>query len=253
MSSLEVTPVGPRAVAPIQEEMPGLIRVAIENNLDVEKLERLIALQERVMERSARMAFFEALASFRNECPPIRKTRENTQFQVTRAGVRRNGMYAPLEEIDRVARPVAAKHGLGWTWDTRVDDTLMHVTCRVIHVDGHTETTNVSMPFESKAGSSVQQKYGSCQTYGMRYSLIAALGITTVDEDDDGNGSTGGEEVQKINQEQVANLTAMADEILSPTDRVRFLRFMCVDAIEDIPASEFQRAFQAIENKRRPS
>ena len=174
----------------------GLVALAIEKGVDVEVLERLVALQERVTERNARAAFFEALAKFREACPPIRRTRENSQFKVTRDGVQRASRYAPLDEIDRIARPVASSCGLTWTWDTRVEGDLLHVTCRVMHVMGHSETTVVSMPVESKAGSSAQQKYGSAQTYGMRYSLIAALGITTADEDMDGAGG----EVEKITE-----------------------------------------------------
>ncbi|HEX6926797.1 MAG TPA: ERF family protein [Longimicrobiaceae bacterium] len=240
------------AALPVADEGGGepgsvlaLIKFGIERDMSVEALERLVALQERITDRNARTAFVEALAAFRQDCPPIAKTRENTQFSVTRNGTRRAGTYAPLEEIDRVARPVAAKHGLTWTWDTRVDDKLMHVSCRVMHVMGHSETTNVSMPFESKAGSSPQQKYGAAQTYGMRYSLIAALGITTADDDEDGNGQYSAD---TITDRQAADLDALIDEV--GVDRVKFLRWLGVKELSDLRAADMGRAVKALESKR---
>lgn len=236
----------PVAAEPMEGgDVSALVRLAIEQKVPVEALERLVALQERVMERDARTAFVEALAAFRADCPPILKTRENSQFDVTRNGVRQKARYAPLEDIDRIARPVAAKHGLTWTWDTKIDGPLMHIACRVMHVMGHSETTNVSMPWESKAGSSPQQKYGSAQTYGMRYSLVAALGITTADEDTDG---AGGGEVEKVSDGEAADLVALMDEV--GADRGKFLRWAGVDDVVDLPKGRLAEAIRLLERKR---
>ena len=249
MSGREVAVAGNGAVATQQDAPQSLVQLAIEKGVDVEVIERLVALQERVTERNARAAFVEALSAFREECPPIQKTRINDQFSVTRNGVRRQARYAPLEEIDRVARPVAAKYGLTWTWDTRIEGDLMNVVCRVMHIAGHAESTSVAMPFASKAGSSPQQKYGSAQTYGMRYSLIAALGLTMADEDDDGaGGNAGGGDEHGLTDDQLANLSALIDEVKA--DRPRFLRYMGVEKLEDIPSDHYAQAVSALEAKR---
>lgn len=224
--------------------VPALVKLAIEKGVEVEVLERLVALQERVSERNARAAFIEALAAFQQACPPILKTRENAQFQVTRSGVSRKAKYAPLEDIDRVARPVAARFGLVWTWNTTVDATLMHVTCRVLHALGHAEEATVSLPFESKAGSSPQQKFGSAQTYGMRYSLVAALGITTADDDDDG---AGGGEPELISEYQTREIEEMIRT--SGADRARFLAFLGIDEVGKIPVGKYDQAVQALTRK----
>ena len=236
----------PVAADPIEEaNVSGLVRLAIEQKVPVEALERLVALQERVMERDARTAFVEALAAFRQECPPILKTRENSQFQVTRSGVKRNARYAPLEDIDRTAGPIAARHGLTWTWDTRIEGDAMIVGCRVMHVMGHAEVTTVTMPTESKAGSSPQQKYGSAQTYGMRYSLVAALGITTADEDTDGNAQR---EVERITEMELADLEALVDEVRA--SRAKLMEWAGVNDLADMPKSRLAEAIRILERKR---
>lgn len=238
VESVEVT-------RPVASDVTALVEMAINKGVDVTLLERLVALKERVDERDARAAFIAALAAFQSECPPIIKTRENTQFKVTRAGAPRNARYAPLEEIDRIARPVAAKHGLVWTWDTRVEAELMHITCRVLHAMGHSENATVSMPYESKAGSSPQQKYGSTQTYGMRYSLTAALGITTADEDVDGVPNAG--EVELITPEQARNLDDMIESV--GANKANFLKWMKVESVDKIPADKFKSAVEALNAK----
>jgi hypothetical protein len=239
---------GSTALTRTQQDPGALLMKAVEGGMSVEVIERLVALQERAQERNARAAFFEAMTAFRAECPAIPRTRENTQFDVTRNGVKVKSRYAALEDIDRIARPVAARHGLAWTWNTAVAGDLMVVSCRVSHVDGHSEETSVTMPTESKAGSSLQQKFGSAQTYGMRYSLVAALGLTTADEDTDGAGRRGEHTVATASKQEVADMAALVAEV--GANLPRFLAFMGVERLEDIPASSVPIAISTLEKKR---
>lgn len=235
-----------QAPAKLEPAIGTLVERAIDKGVDVTLLEQLVSLQERIYDRDARAAFIAALSAFRQACPPIPKTRENSQFSVERNGVKRKSKYAALEDIERIAGPVAAQHGLVWTWDTRVEEQLMHVTCRVLHAMGHSESATVTMPHGSNAGSSPQQKYGSTQTYGMRYSLIAALGITTADEDTDGNA--GGNEGAAITEAQAADLSSLIEEV--GVNKARFLDFMGCDRVADIAASDYTRAVRFLEKKR---
>jgi hypothetical protein len=239
-------------VAPVREETAihrpdvfGLMSVAAEKGMGLEDLKELFGLQKEIDARNARMAFSRALAAFRAECPQPQKTRENAQFSVTRDGQKRASRYSPLEEIDRVARPVAARHGLSWIWDTVLDGQHMHVTCKLLHEDGHMETSTVAMPYESKAGASPQQKYGSTQTYGMRYSLIAALGITTADDDLDGAGPA--DPGDTITDEQAAVLIEWIET--SGADREAFLKYLGIKELDDLPAARFDHALKALERK----
>lgn len=236
-------------------EMTPLLRLALEQKVDVGVLERLMDLEERVSARNARAAFMEALTAFRQECPPIKKTRENTQFRVTRSGVQRASRYAPLEEIDATARPVAHAHGLTWKWNQRVEGEMMHVDCILFHVAGHHEVSSVTVPVESKSGASPQQKYGAAQTYGMRYSLMSALGLTSADEDVDGQAPKGSGE--KISEEQIADLKALMDEVLGK-DEKRERRFYAwlkeatgAELLMDLPASEYAAVVAKLEGARR--
>jgi len=243
-----VAPEKGTAVAMQDAPVFGLLTAAADKGMSLEDLKELFSLQKEIDARNARMGFYRALAAFRAECPQPQKTRENTQFQVTRNGVKRHSKYAPLEEIDRVAGPVAAAQGLSWIWDTRIEGDLMHVTCKLFHQDGHTEHATVSMPYESKAGASPQQKYGSTQTYGMRYSLIAALGITSADEDVDGAPGSGGPPSEPITEAQAADLAALISEV--GTDQAKLLAYYGAESLAKFPASELERVTKHLEGKR---
>jgi hypothetical protein len=222
-----------------------VLEIAVEKGMGPEGLEKLVALHERMTANAARRQFSAAMAAFKAECPPIPRRTENGQFKVTNNGITRNRRYAALDDIEKTIREPLGRHGLSFRWgDAVIRDGSMTLTCIVSHPGGHSESSSVSMPIESRAGCSDQQKYGSAGTYAQRYSLIQVLGLTTCDDDDDGQGLP----ETTITEHQAANLEALIAEVNA--DKGRFLRFYSVERLEDLPASQFQSAVRALEAKR---
>lgn len=88
--------------------------------------------------------------------------------------------YATLADLNEMARPVLAKHGLviTQTATTVGDDVAIYTT--MMHRSGQFATASpITMPMGKTA-----QATGSAVTYGRRYALMTFLGIAT--EDDDG-------------------------------------------------------------------
>ena len=52
-----------------------LLQIAVEKGAELDKLERLMDLQERWQANEAQKAFNEALAGFQRDCPKIEKTK----------------------------------------------------------------------------------------------------------------------------------------------------------------------------------
>jgi hypothetical protein len=123
----------------------------------------------------------------------------------------------------------------------------MTVSCVVTHAGGHSKRSKMTLPVDSKAGCSEQQKYGAAQTYAQRYSLIQALGLTTCDEDDDGNAPA--PDGPTISEQQQADLRALAAEV--GADEAKFLRFVKVDDWSQIPVAGYTAVVRALEEKRR--
>lgn len=246
-----VVPASPVALAPASSgtDFAPLLRLAVEKDLDVDKLARLVEMQERAMERDARMQFFDAMAEFQRKCPPIRKT---SAARTSPEGGKVLYTFAALDEIARTINPIMAAVGLSYSWDSTVsgDDkgaTLVCV-CTVRHKAGHAVTATFGCPIAGTNMMSGAQKAASALTYARRQSLVQALGLTTTDEDDDGRDG-GASDGEVVSDEQAANLHALIDEVAA--DRPRFLAYFKVADLGEIPAARFGEAVQMLEAKRK--
>ena len=93
------------------------------------------------------------------------------------------------------------------------------------------------------------QKMGSANSYAKRYCLVNALNLSVSDEvDDDGAGAG----TPVITKEQTATISdhieSMGDS-WNESDNKKFLNYLKVSSIEDIPADRFQAAMKAISRK----
>lgn len=225
------------------ETIGSLLRLAVEKNLDVEKFERLVALRERVEDRAAAQEFAVAMARFQRDCPPIIK--EKTGNVATQGGVAFSYKYASLPRIAKTIAPHLAANGLSYSWDTRTDGANLTVVCTVRHVNGHSVKSECTLPTETRAGMSAQQKIGSARTFGERLSLIQALGITTADPDTDGADP---QQFEHITDQQASDILALAEEVGVKIERV--LKAAKAEKVAGILAAQYPRLIQMLEAKR---
>lgn len=164
---------------------PGqLLELAINKDVDVEKLGKLMELQKQWQADQARKAFFAAFTEFQSKCPDIRKTK-TVQFESKNNGAV-SYSFAPLADIARqIAKPMK-DHDLSFRWEIQDDQTNLKVTCIISHIDGHSEQTTMSSTADTSGAKNPIQARGSAIEYLKRYTLTGALGITTADSDIDG-------------------------------------------------------------------
>lgn len=160
-----------------------LISLALQNNVDIDKLERLLAMKERWDKEQARKAFFTSLAEFQIECPELRKAKK-VSFTTQKGQTEYH--YAPLADIDRQIKPVMKKCGLTKRWEISDVSGKTKVKCLITHTTGHTETTEMESASDDSGSKNPIQAKGSAIEYMKRYTLIGALGLTTADSDIDG-------------------------------------------------------------------
>jgi hypothetical protein len=183
-----VTP--PPLLPSLTVDAGALIAKAIDANVSIDTMERLIALRERLNAEQARAAFFTSLSAFQRDCPVIPKTK--TATIASQRGSSKYS-YAPLDVIVKHTGPILAAHGLSVTFNTGiVDGTLLVSTCTVHHVAGHAESSDFRVPIDAEARMNDAQKVASASTYAKRYAYCNALGILTGDEDDDAGALGGG-------------------------------------------------------------
>jgi hypothetical protein len=173
------------AIQKLEPGNPGhLLEMAINKDLDIEKLTKLMELQRTWQSDQARKAFFSALNEFQANVPEIRKAKK-VGFE-TKTGGRTDYNYAPLADIVRQIKDTCKECGLSYRWEIQDTKEELKVTCKVTHLDGHTEeTTMLASPDTSGSKNPIQAR-GSAIEYLKRYTLIGALGLSTADTDIDG-------------------------------------------------------------------
>jgi hypothetical protein len=173
----DLLPVATGTLAPIADPQALLLR-AVEQNVSIDTLERLLALRATLRAEAAEAAFFAALAAFQGECPTIPKTKSAGQGGFSYK-------YAPLDQIVATVGPLLQRHGLSYTVDTVIEDTNLVAICTIHHVAGHSLASTFRVPIDKAARMNDTQKVGSASTYAKRYAFTNGLGILTGDEDTD--------------------------------------------------------------------
>lgn len=208
---------------------------------DVDKLERVLAMQERVVLDQRKAAYVDAMSRVQEKIPQIGKS-----AHVKIDGKVRN-KYARLEDIDEVVKPILSAEGFALSYRSTSTDGKIHVvTLRVSHRDGWSEEASLTLPSDTMGAKSPAQAVGSTMSYARRTLLKMMLNIVERDEDDDGNGTARGPE-GFITGDQVAELQDLIASTKS--DKDRFLKWLRVESLEQIPARDYDAARKALEEK----
>lgn len=203
-------------------------RAARDPSIDIDKMERLLAMQEKIFARNAETDFNVAMAACQAEMPRIVPTYDNTQT---------NSKYAALEEIDRVARPIYTKHGFALSFGTADCPTQgwYRQTCKVSHRGGHSEMHHADLPpdltgIKGTPNKTGVQGFGSTMSYGQRYITKLVFNIVVGGEDNDGNG-------ELLSVLEIGEIEKLIAD--SGTNKQEFLKYWRIDSLEKMPAFNF--------------
>lgn len=162
-----------------------LLRIAVEQGADLDKLERLMDLQERWNAAQAKRAYDEAFAAFKAEAVKIIKGRNVTD------GPLKGKSYAELHDVVNAVTPALSRHGLSSSWKlTKDDKDWMEVTCYLRHVGGHQESGSMGGPPDAGGAKNAIQARASTKTYLERYTLKAITGLSEQNDDTDASDVT---------------------------------------------------------------
>lgn len=176
-----------------------LISQAIDKNLPVEALERLLEMAMKMKALDAEEQFYKALAAFQEECPIIVKSKAGATTNTGRIV----SFYAPLDVIVRQVKPLLKKHNFTYTIDTEPDPKGVHAYCIAHHTAGHEVKRHVFMPFVERTQVMTEaQVEMATMTIATRRVFCNTFGIMTGEADTDGK-----KEVQPITEEQIAKIT----------------------------------------------
>lgn len=160
-------------------------RAAADPAVDVDKMERLMQMHERFVDRQASAAFNAAMVQAQKRIRPVVRMSFNTQA---------NSGYAKLEDIDKQISPVYTEEGFSLSFGTADSPLAGHlrVVCDVMHEQGHTKQYHMDLPLDSagiagKVNKTGVHAHGSTNSYARRYLTMNIFNVVMVNEDNDGN------------------------------------------------------------------
>lgn len=179
-----------QAEPPVQIDMSNpamaFAQLAKDKTIDADRLEKLIHLQERIMDRNAKVAFNAAYTAMQDQLPVIKRN-----GTITNKDGSPRSRYSKLEDIQRAVKPVLKQHGFSVRHRTEwpVDKPgIIRIVGILAHIEGHSEES----AFEAKADANDYrtevQDQGSTVSYGRRYTTIDVLNIEQEGKDNDGQG-----------------------------------------------------------------
>lgn len=185
-----------------------VIAAAKDPNVDATKMETLARLVNSQQDREREIEFNRDLNAAIMEMPVITRSGEIIIPANATKGTpeRKQGKFARFEDIDRVCRPILARHNLAIRFDVGSAEGDPAVTVRPIlsHANGFTEKGEaMRVPADTSGSKNAAQAVGSSTQYGKRYTYCAMLNITTEGVDDDANQGRGLKVSLPFEREQV--------------------------------------------------
>jgi len=225
-----------------------LIAMAIDKNLDMDKLERLMEMKDREEQKTARSLFDAAMALVQEKIQPIIADADNDHT---------GSKYSRLSTIVGTLAPIYAAEGFSVSFGTEdckseklAADGWFRTTAELSHSGGFSKHYFVDLPADIVGSGG---KINKTKIHGTKSTITYARGIlmgmmfnftTSLDVDDDGNLGT-----EKITEEQAANLRESLEAL--GADEEFFCNWLHkgVKILEDVPAGLLTKAQKAVKEQ----
>jgi len=211
------------------------MELALNKDMDIDKLEKILALQEKWEQMEAKKAYTQAMADFKSDPPRVNKDKK-VSFNQT------NYKHASLGNVTEKINRSLANHGLSAAWKTDQSQSGITVTCTITHKMGYSESTALTSGADMSGKKNNIQAIGSTITYLQRYTILSLTGLATHDQDDDGRGT---QPVKYIDEKQVSQITDMINSIENFSED-SFLSWARIESIEMMPVYDFGKNLNAL-------
>ena len=226
-------------------------RAANSSDVDVEKLEKLLEMNERWEKSEAEKAFNRDFISLQNDLPDI-----GEGGQIIHKGTLISKYARWDEDINPVIKPILAQHGFTLSFETDTTDRIK-VTAHLIHRDGHSRSGSFCAPVDKSGAKNEVQGMGSSVSYAKRYAAGPLLNLTMRGLDDDGAAAGRMNEAELIDARTQADIESMVDDLLkTPQERAAFTDWLKTahsvqnGFIRNIPMSKAEAVIDGLKKKR---
>jgi hypothetical protein len=219
-------------------------RAASDPACDVDKMQALLNMQERILANQARNEFNAAFARLSGRLPRIKKNGEVLHGQGDKKTLAYK--FARWEDVMRLVRPLMEEEGFSLSFESAsrpVEGGGMIVTGHLMHVAGHTQSASMDLPLDTGPGRSNIQSRGSTLSYGQRYVTKMLLNLVFEGEDDDGQEDQG-----YVTPDQIAQLELLLLE--TGSNITKWLEVIGAPSVEEIKFVAFPTAKNSLLRKK---
>lgn len=222
-------------------------RAARDPAVDLDKMERLFAMKERMETSRAKADYLTALSRMQPSLPIIKKSGEISRTEKDENGKKQQAKatkYAKWEDAVEAVNPILSEHGFSLSFRIAQPSADRVVVTAVLgHSSGHAEETSMSLPIDNTGAKNSVQGWGSSVSYGKRYAAFALLNIAARGEDDDGNRA-GAPTSAPVTEQDLANFRkALAEKGVSDGE---VCQMFSVECIEDLTRKQFDDAVRRL-------
>lgn len=169
---------------PADSMMSMIERAARDPAVDIDKLERLFALRERMVAEEKKTAYNAAMSIVQAKIKPVYRDAMNQST---------NSAYARLESISDAITPIYTAEGFALSFDTGDSPKADHIRiiCEVMHSAGHSALKHFDLALDNvgikgNPNKTAIQASGSTISYGRRYLKLMVFDVVLTNEDNDG-------------------------------------------------------------------
>ena len=223
-----------KGVVVLDNSPAALISIAVAQGTDLDKLERLLALQIKWEENEAKKAYVKAMAAFKANPPEILKTAHVSYVNSKNQEVQWD--HAVLGEVAEAITNSMSPYGLYHRWEMEQPDSkTVKTTCIITHEMGHSERGSMQGPPDISGGKDELKAVSSTNTFLQRLTLLAVTGLAAKGMDREQPP----DEVPFITKEQVKIITDLMKEVRM--DQERFFEYAGAETVDTILASNYSK------------
>jgi len=215
-------------------------------NVDIDKMERLLQMQERVQARDAEEAFNIAFSAMQPELPHI----------TVKNKIVHNGKviseYADWPSISKAITPVLSQHGFSLNFGGSNTATEKTTVAKLRHIGGHVEVNEITLPNDTSGAKNKVQAIGSSSTYGQRYTACPLVGVVVHGEDDDGQSAGNTPLPQGLSEAVQSEIVVKAEAVTKATGENQVSAICAaysVGSIEDLTAAQGEQVLSRLQSK----
>lgn len=165
-----------------------LLLYVMQNGGSIAEVREFMQLKREYEADEARKAYVADMAQFKLNPPTIVK--DKAVGYTNKDGTFTGYKHASLGNVTNAIVEGLARHGFSHRWDVKQEGAIAHVTCTITHRLGHSESVAMQAAKDDSGKKNAIQQVASAVAYLQRYTLLAATGLATHDQDDDDGASS---------------------------------------------------------------